>query len=88
MKTLFVMVKCDLGRAEAVGNMIVDRASSKVEAYSITGDYDLLVKTEFQDIDEVSRFVQEFLHSIAGVKETYTFVSFRAYGDFSADWVK
>jgi DNA-binding Lrp family transcriptional regulator len=88
MKTLFVMVKCDLGRAEAVGSMIVNRTGSKAEAYSITGNYDLLVKTEFQEIEEVAKFVQEFLHSIPGIKDTYTFVSFKAYGDFTADWVR
>jgi DNA-binding Lrp family transcriptional regulator len=83
MKTLFVMVKCDLGVADAVGNAIVDKSGSDVEVYSTTGSYDLLVKTHFTDVDEISAYVQTVIHAVPGVKETYTFVSFRAYGNFS-----
>ncbi len=83
MRTLFVMVKCDLGRADAVGDVIVDKSPSDVEVYSIAGHYDLLVKANFNNIDETSNYVQTFLHKIPGVKDTYTFVSFRAYGNFS-----
>lgn len=83
MKTLFVMVKCDLGAADAVGNTIVDKNDGQVEVYSITGRYDLLVKTAFEDVDEIAAYVQNFIHGIPGVKDTYTFVSFRAYGNFS-----
>ena len=83
MKTLFIMVKCDLGAADQVGNTIVDRSEAEVEVYSITGQYDLLVKSNFNDVDEVAAYVQNFIHKIPGVKDTYTFVSFRAYGNFS-----
>jgi|EndMetStandDraft_5_1072996.scaffolds.fasta_scaffold1115494_1 DNA-binding Lrp family transcriptional regulator len=83
MKTLFIMVKCDLGAADTVGNTIVDQSTSEVEVYSTTGQYDLLVKSNFNDVDEVANYVQNFIHKISGVKDTYTFVSFRAYGNFS-----
>jgi DNA-binding Lrp family transcriptional regulator len=83
MKTLFVMVKCELGAADQVGDTIVDKSASEVEVYSITGQYDLLVKANFNEVDEISAYVQTFIHSIPGVKDTYTFVSFRAYGHFS-----
>lgn len=83
MKTLFVMVKCDLGAADRVGDTIVDKSTSEVEVYSTTGQYDLLVKARFNDVDEVSAYVQSFIHTIPGVKDTHTFVSFRAYGHFS-----
>jgi DNA-binding Lrp family transcriptional regulator len=83
MKTLFIMVKCDLGAADQVGNTIVDKSEAEVEVYSITGQYDLLVKSNFNDVDEVAAYVQTFIHKIPGVKDTYTFVSFRAYGNFS-----
>ena len=85
MKTLFVMVKCELGAADRVGNTIVDKSDGggEVEVYSITGNYDLLVKTHFTEVDEIAAYVQTFIHTIPGVKETYTFVSFRAYGHFS-----
>ena len=83
MKTLFIMVKCELGSADAVGDTIVDKSTSEVEVYSITGQYDLLVKAKFTEVDEISAYVQTFIHTIPGVKDTYTFVSFRAYGHFS-----
>ncbi|WP_088347876.1 MULTISPECIES: disulfide bond formation protein B [Rhodomicrobium] len=83
MKTLFVMVKCDLGAADSVGNIIVDKSPAQAEVYSTTGRYDLLVKASFNDVDEIAAYVQTFIHGIPGVKDTYTFVSFRAYGDFT-----
>jgi DNA-binding Lrp family transcriptional regulator len=83
MKTLFIMVKCDLSTSDSVGNMIVDKSPAPVEVYSTTGSYDLLVKTNFENVDEISEYVQTFIHKIPGVKDTYTFVSFRAYGNFS-----
>jgi hypothetical protein len=40
MKTLFVLMKCALGKAEEVGNAIVDLGIEGVEVYSITHLYE------------------------------------------------
>jgi DNA-binding Lrp family transcriptional regulator len=82
MNTLFVLIKCDLGRTGEVGDAIVDQVPEAAEVYSITGSYDLLVKGRFTDPEAVSDFVQKKLHGLPGVKETHTFVSFQRFGDF------
>jgi DNA-binding Lrp family transcriptional regulator len=82
MNTLFVLVKCARGKTEQAGNAIVDLRPDNIEVYSITGDYDLLVKTKFDQPDEIQDFVQHKLHSLDEVLETNTFLSFRMYGDF------
>ncbi|MGF1620020.1 MAG: Lrp/AsnC family transcriptional regulator [Rhodomicrobiaceae bacterium] len=83
MKTLFVLMKCALGKAEEVGNAIVDLGIEGVEVYSITGPYDLLVKAHFADVEEIADTVQDKLHRVPGVLDTNTFVSFRMYGHYS-----
>lgn len=83
MNTLFVMIKTDLGRTNEVGDAIVNRGGEAVEVYSITGEYDLLVKARFREIDQVAAFVHEQLHPMPGVRETHTVVSFQRYGDFT-----
>jgi DNA-binding Lrp family transcriptional regulator len=83
MSTLFVLVKCARGKTEEAGNRIVNLRPSSVEVYSITGEYDLLVKTRFENPDEIQDFVQNSLHAIDAVVETNTFLSFRMYGDFT-----
>jgi DNA-binding Lrp family transcriptional regulator len=44
MKTIFVMVKCDLGRAYEVADQAVQEIEEVSEVYSTSGQYDLLMK--------------------------------------------
>ena len=44
MKTIFVMVKCDLGKAYAVADEAVLNLEQVSEVYSTSGQYDLLMK--------------------------------------------
>jgi DNA-binding Lrp family transcriptional regulator len=84
MNTLFVLMKCELGRTEDVGDAIVDTIPEALEVHSITGSWDLLVKARFDTPEQVSEFVQKKLHQLEGVRETHTFVSFQRFGDFPA----
>lgn len=84
---LFVLARCDLGQAEAVGNHIADHVPEVAEVYSITGDHDLLLKIPFDDVSEVSDIVQGKLHAVPGLRETQTMLSFRVYGEDIGDFV-
>jgi DNA-binding Lrp family transcriptional regulator len=84
---LFVLAKCNLGEAEAVGNHIADQIPEVAEVYSITGDHDLLLKIPFDDVGEVQDIVQHKLHRIPGLRETQTMLSFRVYGEDIGDFV-
>jgi DNA-binding Lrp family transcriptional regulator len=78
MKPFFVQIKCELGKAYDVATAIAD-AEIASEVYSTAGGYDLLVKFYLNPDQDVGRFVNEKIHSIPGVKDTYTIITFRAF---------
>ena len=86
MYRLFVLAKCDLGHAESVGNKIAEMEAVS-EVYSVTGEYDLLIKVGFSDLPEIEGFVQDKLHRVPGLKETVTMMSYRVYGEDIGDFV-
>lgn len=86
MYRLFILAKCDLGRAEEVGERIAE-LEEVAEVYSVTGDHDLLVKASFDDLPSISDFVQDKLHRVPHLKETQTMMSFRVYGTDIGDFV-
>lgn len=79
MRAVFVMLKVDPGHVTEVANAIAD-VESFSEAYSITGEYDLLVKLYVDDVDGVGRLIESQIHSIAHIRETYTLLTFEAFG--------
>ncbi|MCH8684507.1 Lrp/AsnC ligand binding domain-containing protein [Pedomonas mirosovicensis] len=85
---LFVLIKCEVGRASDVGEQIVDLIEEAQEVYSITGEYDLLVKFILPNLQAMSDLVLTKLHRIPGIKETHTFVSFRVFGEDIGDFVE
>ena len=78
MKAFFVQIKCELGKAYQVANAIVD-AEIASEVYSTAGDYDLLVKFYLDDDSDVGHFMNEKVHSIPGIRDTYTIITYRAF---------
>tara|TARA_R110002020_G_scaffold20374_7_gene69521 strand:- start:2070 stop:2306 length:237 start_codon:yes stop_codon:yes gene_type:complete len=78
MKPFFVMIKCELGKAYEVANDIAD-AEIASEIYSTAGDYDLLVKFYLEDGQDVGKFMNEKLHSIAHIRDTRTIITFKAF---------
>ena len=52
MQTIFVMVKCELGRAYEVADAAVQSVEQVSEVYSISGQYDLIMKFHLdQEVD-------------------------------------
>lgn len=80
MRTIFVKIKCELGRAYDVADAVVEEVEEASEVHSTSGDYDLLVKCYLADDADVGRFVTERLQTIAGVKDTFTLIAFKAFG--------
>jgi DNA-binding Lrp family transcriptional regulator len=79
MQTIFVMVKCELGKAYAVADEAVQNVEQVSEVHSISGQYDLLVKCYLQDGQDIGHFVNEQIHHLAGVKDTFTLIAFKAF---------
>lgn len=78
MKTIFVQVKCDLGRAYQVAEDVVD-VEGVSEVYSISGQYDLLLKCYLEAESDIGRFVNERIQTLPGVKDTFTTIAFKAF---------
>ena len=73
------MVKTDPGHITSVANKVAEIESFS-EAYSITGQYDLLVKLYVEEIDAVTRMIETQLHAIPHIRETFTILTFEAFG--------
>ncbi|MBV8504824.1 MAG: Lrp/AsnC ligand binding domain-containing protein [Alphaproteobacteria bacterium] len=81
MKTIFVMVKCDLGRAYAVADEAVLNIEQVSEVYSTSGQFDLLMKCYLPEAVDIGRFVTERLQTLPGVKDTFTIIAFKAFSE-------
>lgn len=79
MQTIFVMVKCELGKAYAVADEAVQFVPQVSEVYSVSGQYDLLMKCYLDDGTDIGHFVNEKLHALSGVKDTFTTIAFKAF---------
>lgn len=78
MKPFFVQIKCQLGKAYDVAGQLADSEIAS-EIYSTAGDYDLLVKFYVEDDIDIGHFVNEKVHKIEGIKDTYTIITFKAF---------
>lgn len=79
MQTIFVMVKCELGRAYAVADAAVQSIDAVSEVHSISGQYDLLMKFYLNDGTDIGRFVTSEVQTLDGVKDTYTIIAHKAF---------
>lgn len=79
MQPIFVMIKCELGKAYQVADAVVQQVEQASEVYSTSGSYDLLVKCYLDSEADVGRFVTEQLQTLPGVKDTFTLITFKAF---------
>jgi len=79
MRAVFVLIKVEPGHVTEVARRIGE-VESFSEAYSISGEYDLLVKLYIHDVDELGHLVEKELHSIPHLRETFTILTFEAFG--------
>ncbi len=79
MQTIFVMVKCDLGQAYEVANEAALEVEQVSEVHSISGEYDLMMKCYLDDAVDIGHFVCGKLQTLAGVKDTFTIIAFKAF---------
>ncbi len=79
MQTIFIMVKCDLGRSYDVASEAVESVEQVSEVYSISGQYDLLMKCYLGDDQDIGHFVTEQIQLLPGIKDTFTVITFKAF---------
>ena len=79
MQTIFVMVKCELGETYDVASSAVENSEQISEVYSISGQYDLLMKCYLDDEIDIGHFVNQEIQTLPGVKDTFTLITFKAF---------
>ncbi|MBM3486849.1 MAG: Lrp/AsnC family transcriptional regulator [Alphaproteobacteria bacterium] len=79
MQTIFIMVKCELGRAYEVADEAVLGIEQVSEVYSISGQFDLLMKCYLEDTADIGRFVTDKVQRLPGIKDTFTLITFKAF---------
>ena len=84
MKTIFVMMKCELGKAYKVAEAAVETVECVSEVYSVSGQYDLLLKCYLPDEMDTGHFVVEHLQKLAGVRDTFTISAYKAFSQDKA----
>jgi len=79
VQTIFIMVKCDLGKAYQVASDAVENLEQISEVHSISGQFDLMMKCYLNDDQDIGHFVTEKLQLLPGVKDTFTLITFKAF---------
>lgn len=79
MKTIFVLIKTELGQANKVAADIVDNVPNVSEVYSTSGEYDLLTKFNLEREADIGRFVTETVQTRKGIRETFTITTFSPF---------
>ncbi len=79
MQTIFVLVKCELGKAYQVADEAVQQVEPVSEVHSISGQHDLLMKCCLDDDADIGRFVIDHIQTLDGVRDTFTMIAFKAF---------
>lgn len=79
MQTIFILIKCELGRAYGVADACVQEVEQVSEVHSISGEFDLLVKCYLDDETDVGHFVTETIQRLPGIRDTFTMMAHKAF---------
>jgi DNA-binding Lrp family transcriptional regulator len=79
MQTVFVQVKCELGKVYDVAEKAIETVEKISEIHSTSGQFDLLLKCFLDDEDDIGHFINERIQTLPGVKDTYTLITFKAF---------
>ena len=79
MQTVFIQVKCELGKIYSVAEKAIETIEKISEIYSTSGQYDLLIKCYLNDEDDIGHYINDKIQTLSGVKDTYTLITFKAF---------
>ena len=80
MQPVFVLIKCEPGKAYGVASQIVEDVEETSEVYTISGEYDLLAKFYVEPDVDIGHFVCETVQVIPHIRDTFTLIALNAFG--------
>ncbi|MFO7920096.1 Lrp/AsnC family transcriptional regulator [Rhodobacteraceae bacterium W635] len=78
MQTVFVQIRCKPGTTYDVAFKIVLK-EIHAELYSISGEYDLLLKLIIPEGEDIGRYINDHLLDVDGIERTVTTLTFKAF---------
>jgi len=78
MTCIFVQIRCKPGQTYSVAESIADKDIHS-ELYSTSGEFDLLVKMYVPEDEDVGRFINDNIATVAGIDRTLTTLTFKAF---------
>jgi DNA-binding Lrp family transcriptional regulator len=79
MTIIFIMIKCELGKANEVAADLVDNVAGLSEAYSTSGQYDLMTKFHLDPGTDIGSFVTKEVQTRPGIRDTFTVMTFSPF---------
>ena len=71
MVTAYILVQTEVGKAAQVAKDIIDITGVQ-QAEDVTGPYDVIVRAEAQNIDELGQLVVARVQAVDGITRTLT----------------
>ena len=71
MVTAYILIQTEVGKAAQVAKDILDITGVQ-HAQAVTGPYDVIVRAEAQNIDELGQLVAARVQAVAGITRTLT----------------
>lgn len=78
MNCVFVQIRCKPGTTYDVADQIADREVHS-EMYSVSGEFDLLVKLYVPTDEDIGRFINDKIATVDGIERTQTTITFKAF---------
>jgi DNA-binding Lrp family transcriptional regulator len=69
--TAYILIQTEVGKAAQVAKDILDITGVQ-QAQAVTGPYDVIVRAEAQNIDELGQLVVARVQAVAGITRTLT----------------
>jgi DNA-binding Lrp family transcriptional regulator len=69
--TAYILIQTEVGKAAQVAKDIIDIAGVQ-QAQAVTGPYDVIVRAEARNIDELGQLVVARVQAVAGITRTLT----------------
>ncbi len=79
MQTIFIQIKSEMGQAYKVAEAAIESVEQVSEVHSTSGQFDLMIKCYLDDDHDIGHFVTEKIQTLAGVKDTFTLIAFKAF---------
>jgi DNA-binding Lrp family transcriptional regulator len=85
MISAVVLVEAEPAQVAALAERLIELPGVG-EAYSVTGEYDLVAMVRVREHDDLAQVVTHGIAQLDGVRRTHTLVAFRAFRDADYGW--